>query len=281
MIITISSIHFEIEDTILNERTISRLKPFSSFTSNINQENLFRVSLSHKNFFHSGSKPEIRLKHLHYQENESEIIIADQSSGLKIDIKNRFMEIFTPPKTCFTAIDFLSDLKLYFSIVILQYGGVLLHSSAVFRDQEAMVFIGESGAGKSTIYDILRSKWQNLNDDINVLMPSDERIKIYSTPFGKNIGSYDNAPFVETIYLLKKSIINKVAPPINQTVILNLMRSSCCFPSSDYFAQKLFDNILNIADLVTIRELCFSRNSSLINFFNSDLLKGKQLCSVT
>ena len=87
----------------------------------------------------------------------------------------------TPPS-------FHAAIKALYAVLLLQEGkGFFIHSSAVALAQEAICFLGLSGAGKSTICAMF-DKQHVYNDELNILLPKSDGVLLTGTPFS---GDYD------------------------------------------------------------------------------------------
>jgi hypothetical protein len=66
-----------------------------------------------------------------------------------------------------------------------QQGGLLLHAAAIVRNEQAYVFLGHSGSGKTTCCRVSEKLpgIQVLNDDLVVLLPDASDWRVFSTPF--------------------------------------------------------------------------------------------------
>jgi hypothetical protein len=74
--------------------------------------------------------------------------------------------------------------RIVTAILILERGGILLHSSAAIRRGEGFVFFGQSEAGKSTVAQLSHQLGHPvLSDDQNVLYPSGEDVLLHGVPF--------------------------------------------------------------------------------------------------
>jgi hypothetical protein len=70
-----------------------------------------------------------------------------------------------------------------------EIGGALLHSAAVVRDSRAYLFLGRSGAGKSTISKINQDAGLDvLSDDMNALVVENGRTLVEKLPFAGDLG---------------------------------------------------------------------------------------------
>lgn len=70
-----------------------------------------------------------------------------------------------------------------FALLAFAAGGLLLHAAGVVRDDSAYLFLGHSGAGKSTVARLSPSA-RLLSDDLVLLWPADGGWWVYATPFG-------------------------------------------------------------------------------------------------
>src|SRR3989338_4469919 len=60
--------------------------------------------------------------------------------------------------------------------------GLIIHGSAVFNGSQAYIFLGRSGAGKSTIMNLLADKYKPLADDTIIIKKENKRYYLYQTP---------------------------------------------------------------------------------------------------
>lgn len=68
---------------------------------------------------------------------------------------------------------------------LLRRGGLLLHASAATRGGETVVFVGRSGAGKTTIAKLLKAEGADVvSDDIVAVAPDGGGFSVLPSPFG-------------------------------------------------------------------------------------------------
>lgn len=92
-------------------------------------------------------------------------------------------------------------LRVYAAHQVLHEGGVILHSAGLVFDERAYVFVGRSGAGKTTLsrkahHDGVRV----LSDDINLLLPGESGYSAFSVPFTGEFGRTVNQPATRDAY---------------------------------------------------------------------------------
>lgn len=86
-------------------------------------------------------------------------------------------------------------------------GGLTLHSSANLINGKSHVFVGKSGAGKSTIMKILKKKFQPFADDSLFVKKVNRKYLTYQTTFSSEENWLTKGPahaFLKNIYILKQ-----------------------------------------------------------------------------
>lgn len=110
---------------------------------------------------------------LHKQKNELDIVLPETYKSWEID----------------------NVLKMYFSSISLNHNMILLHTSAIVKDGKAILFTGQSGAGKSTIAGL--SELPLIHDDIIALsITEDSKFHLRTIPFKVH---YENRNFTGEI----------------------------------------------------------------------------------
>ncbi len=137
-------------------------------------------------------------------------------------------------------------------------GGILVHSSSAYFEGNGVCFIGKSGAGKTTILKLLKS-FQPLNDDLNLLFFSKEKLFIFPLPvLSKNI-FYPAVP-VRFIFILNKSRRDELKK-IKKEDALTEMLSCLPFLHFSPFTLKTGIKVLEkILDCISVYRLNFSLN---------------------
>ena len=130
-----------------------------------------------------------------------------------------------------------------------EFGGFLLHSSAVVYENKAYLFTAPSGTGKSTHTQLWLKNFEGsyiLNDDKPAIKLEDGKVMAYGTPFsGKTDWNVNKCVPLQAICILgrgEKNEIEKVPPEEALFVILD----QTCRP---YDADKM-DKLLTILDKV-------------------------------
>ena len=160
--------------------------------------------------------------------------------------------------------------KIFISSVSLNYNSLLIHASAIIIDGEAVLFSGQSGAGKSTIANL--SGYELIHDD-NILI----------SHLGNGVFELESIPF-KTPYIKKKfkgkirgfyrlfqsnnSYVKKIDSNRQLTYLLFGLWAFDYFGNKD--SKKYNSNVINycieILPYLKIRELYFSKNLEFLKF---------------
>jgi hypothetical protein len=73
-------------------------------------------------------------------------------------------------------------LRIVYALLAFRGGGLLFHAAGIVRDEQAFVFFGHSGSGKTTVARHSPAG-SVLNDDLVLLMPEGEGWQVHATPF--------------------------------------------------------------------------------------------------
>ncbi|WP_456380102.1 hypothetical protein [Thiolapillus sp.] len=130
---------------------------------------------------------------------------------------------------------------------LLARGGMVLHSAGLARDKKAWLFIGRSGAGKSTISRLGESSGLTiLSDDMNAIVPQDEQYLTEQLPFAGEHGqtALTKGKFsVQAVYYLQKSDNNRLRETPAAKRLAELMVCSPFVNSDPYRYAVLAKNL--------------------------------------
>lgn len=82
-----------------------------------------------------------------------------------------------------------------YGIMTLRYATIAIHSSCIIYNDRAVLFLGESGTGKSTHTRLWRENFDNaflLNDDSPILRIIDDKVWVYGSPWSGKTPCYKN-----------------------------------------------------------------------------------------
>lgn len=138
-------------------------------------------------------------------------------------------------------------LWVMFGIALTRNQAVAIHSSVIVKDNLAVMFLGESGTGKSTHTRLWRENIEGahlLNDDSPIVRVVDGKAIAYGSPWSGKTPCYRNLCYpLAGIVRLSQAPHNKIRPLHVITAIGALLPS--CPPSFAYDAE-LQDRVCNI-----------------------------------
>jgi hypothetical protein len=142
-----------------------------------------------------------------------------------------------------------------------------LHAAGVKRNSEGFLFVGHSGAGKSTIVSMLQEYSEILCDDRIVIREKNGSFRIYGTWSHGDIStvSYGNVP-LKHIFFLNKSKANSIIPLVRRWSIITKLLECLVKPITDaLWWEHVLSLVQMVAEKVPAYELHFNRSC---NFFN-------------
>lgn len=155
-------------------------------------------------------------------------------------------------------------LRILTAYALLPRGGVLLHSAAVVEDGKVHVFIGRSGAGKTTLSRLaLAGGVAVLSDDANVLLKAPGGgYAAGAVPFAGELGQIPQqavGPFpVAGLFWLEKAARSQV---LDMNPALQVARLMTCAPALNvdpHRRELLLDRLSDLVREVPLRCLRFS-----------------------
>jgi len=146
-----------------------------------------------------------------------------------------------------------------------QRGGALVHSAAVVDDvtRDAWLFLGHSGAGKSTVSRLGRDTGRTvLSDDLNpMLIGAAECLEVVGSPFLGDLGARSPARHqLSGIYRLEQGVENAVRRMGSAETLASLMACSPYINFDPHRREALCSNLLSLATLAPARILTFHRD---------------------
>lgn len=158
---------------------------------------------------------------------------------------------------------FDSFLRIFYSFMLLERKGFLIHASAIIKDSGGYAFFGESGSGKTTIARL--SKLESvLTDELAIIAQNGSHHLIYGTPFwgefekgGRNVGTR-----LSGLYHLKKDTRNYLVQLDVPEAMRAMMGCIFFFAKDKESAGRILDLCYRLASSVPVYELHFLPNQS-------------------
>lgn len=143
--------------------------------------------------------------------------------------------------------------------------GFIVHASAVKdSNNQTYIFLGKSGAGKSTIRQLLEGKYNSLADDNIILKKENNDYFLYQTPFFERdykIKKTFKKFKIGKIFFLKKATSYILKKIIDKGRIIELLSKQTFLPEK--YRKKYFSNILEFSnDFSNFYLLYFAKQKS-------------------
>lgn len=159
---------------------------------------------------------------------------------------------------------FDSFLRILVSYLIVKKKGLLVHASSFIYKGKAYIFVGKSGAGKTTISRLSRKYAYIMSDELTPIFVDG---RAYSSPFWgmmKNKGKNISAP-IGKIYIIKKSKTNKTYPLSIEKFLLSFLPCIMNFNKSTSNLMAILDISRLIYKNIKAEKLFFNKNYSPLN----------------
>jgi hypothetical protein len=198
--------------------------------------------------------------------NAAQSWINCRTSKGKITWPKRTLQVFFYENMSEPDMLVIDYLKLIFSFLVLEKGGLPLHCSSVFKGEAALAFFGPSEAGKSTIARLFSPPWRILSDELNFILPQNNTYMVYSTPFcPKNyeLCSKSSAP-LKFLFSLEKGKRNEVIDLPLSEKFKSLVFSLYTIAINDRYCQLSFSNVIEICRHIPVQKLSFLKNKSVV-----------------
>lgn len=152
--------------------------------------------------------------------------------------------------------------------------GLILHGSASLINKKACLFLGDSGAGKSTIVEILTKKFTPLADDNLIIRKYREGYYFFQTPFIESNYSIKKTSErfpLGKIFVLRKGRENKITPINNKQIALSLLAKQLITDSADVNTQmKIVFEMISELDLYKL-EFTLGKKDNLIKILENEI----------
>ena len=147
-----------------------------------------------------------------------------------------------------------------YGVVALQYKLIAVHSSVIMCNGKAVMFLGESGTGKSTHTRLWRETIKDailLNDDSPILQVIDDKVYVYGSPWsGKTPCFCNEKAELIGIVRLSQAPHNEIKP-LRVIEAFAALYPSCppVFANDNYFSQKVCQIISDTLNNVKVWHL--------------------------
>jgi hypothetical protein len=158
-------------------------------------------------------------------------------------------------------------LRVVFALMAHDAGGVLLHAAGIVRDGQAYLFFGHSGSGKTTACRVSERDHVILNDDLILILPSENGWQAYGTPFWNPTQiqpSNQYAP-VRGMYLLVQSKQVFLDQMGSGQALAALISNVPVIPQDPIRSRQLLETLLKLQSTFPVSKLNFLPDNSFWN----------------
>ncbi len=149
--------------------------------------------------------------------------------------------------------------------------GVIIHGCGIKQNDRGFIFVGESGAGKTTMANIWSREpdVEILSDDRTIVRKKNDHFWIYGTPWhGEGKFGSPGSARLEQIFFIQHGQTNSISNSTKAHSVTQFLK--CSFPPF-WDAEGLeysMDVFNDLADAVPCRTLSVKADSSIIKFVN-------------
>lgn len=176
---------------------------------------------------------------------EKQSIVIKNNRYIKLFSENKKQkEVTSPYSLAFTNLGLI--IKFIFVKLLKKNHSFYIHTSAALLNKKtALLFLGKSGAGKSTILKLVQNELTPICDDMGFIKKEKNTYYLYETPYQeKNQYPKDNGRFnIGLIFIIKKSHYFKIekVPNANLPQIVKTMMDQTVINKNK---QDIFDFIV-------------------------------------
>ncbi len=165
--------------------------------------------------------------------------------------------------------EFQFIIKYVLNSLLTKNNGWFLHASVLGNKDQAYIFLGDSGSGKSTIIELLNTHFQPLADDVCIVKKVNNYFYLFQTPFFEKlqgIKKNSNKYKINKIFFLKKNRQNTIKRIEERNIILGNYTKQMITENS--FLNNNMKEVLEFISGNKFYFLYFSNNKDkLVNFF--------------
>ncbi len=164
---------------------------------------------------------------------------------------------------------FDSFLRIFYSVILTDRSGIVLHGAGIQRENESYVFFGPSGSGKSTIAR-LSKKQIILSDELVIILKNKSIYTVHGTPFWgdfERCGQKSQAK-LSKLFFLKKAGENKTIPLSSFQAIREILACIFSFPGKNLNRENMLTFCYNLIEKIPVEELYFKEDESFWEYLD-------------
>ncbi len=166
----------------------------------------------------------------------------------------------------FHSLSLLPSDQIWLVPLLADRNAVLLHSAAAILNGQGLLFVGHSGAGKSTTMTMLKDRVEILCDDRNVVRRWDEGWRVHGTWSHGDVSDVSpaSAP-LRAILFLQQDTCNEIVPISDRKLIWRRLLATLIKPmmTAEWW-QKEISVIERIVEEVPCYTMCFDKSGAIV-----------------
>jgi hypothetical protein len=153
--------------------------------------------------------------------------------------------------------------------------GLIMHGSAVSLGNKGIIFVGDSGCGKTTLAKLFKASDEAvINDDMLALKLKGRNVYAYSLPWVTNTEYVDNAALkLDYIIFPHFSLKERLEAADPGIKFKSLLRNIYLEPESANYFLKSVDILIAMSRILKQVNLHFSKSKRAYKFLNNNLKK--------
>lgn len=166
---------------------------------------------------------------------------------------------------------FDSFLRIFYSLILSEKSGFLLHGAGIQRGNEGYVFFGPSGSGKSTIAR-LSKKHLILSDELVIIHKNNSDFVVHGTPFWGDFErcGQKSCAKLSHLYFLKKAKINKTTALSPSRAIREILACIFSFPGKNLNRENMLNFCYSLIENTPVEELYFKEDESFWKYIDEN-----------
>jgi len=151
-------------------------------------------------------------------------------------------------------------LRIFHTVMLATRGGFLLHAASAIRNGKAFLFLGPSGAGKTTIASLAPPDATLLTDEVSYVRKQSDSYAAFGTPFAGELaksGENVSAP-IACLYLLAQGPANRIEPVGASDAVRQVLQNILFFAEDEELVRSVFQSACHLVSCVPVYRLTFA-----------------------
>jgi hypothetical protein len=188
-----------------------------------------------------------------------QLTLSSQGAIGWMDVASGFASLSLSSTDPLQEIDYF--IRAAYALLAFKTGAVMIHAAGVLHAGRALLFLGHSGSGKTTIARF-SGRDQVLNDDLMIALPGKERWMVFATPFwnpSQVKPRAGHAPLA-ALYLLEKDSEVYLERVSQATALAALLASIPVIPEDPERLPGLIEICQRLLGMVPVKSLHFRKD---------------------